>query len=138
MLKEFKPEIEALLEYKTKPIAETIAKPVVVTPKGKVTSSDEEILRQFCRLQLDCLAHRYLYYVREKAITSDAEYDRIENRLKTLRQDHPLLWEKSEYRKYCPTETIGSELEESYPDAAIWLADQKVKEYEDLRKYFAE
>lgn len=145
MLKEFKPELEAILDAgKTKPntappkhdsevVYEVVAKPNV----PDVPSAEAEVLRRLSYLQLTCLAHRYLYYVENSAIISDAEYDRFEKELKDLREAFPNLWEKSEYRKHCPTETVGSELDESYPEAAVWLAQQKLVEYEDMRQYFS-
>lgn len=125
MLKEFKPEVEALLGSRKTEL------PV----KATAPQSDVVILQRFSYLQLRCLAHRYLYYVKTTPVISDQEYDKLERELVNLCESFPKLWDDSEFRDCCPTESVGSSMKESYPDAAKWLAQNMLMEYYDMRQY---
>lgn len=93
------------------------------------------VLTNIESLQKDCLIHRYLYYVHEESIIDDFEYDMREHELKRLREANPEIWEKSQWREWCPTETIGSSLEESYPEEIVEEAWERLMNHQDLLSF---
>ncbi len=63
-------------------------------------------------IELLCLAHRYLYYVKMNPVISDQKYDLIEKEaLKSVSRDSLL-------------HKPGSDLEQDYPKEAIELAEK--------------
>ena len=69
------------------------------------------------RLTEKVLCHRFLYYVLAVPIASDEEYDAMERKLRKLEADYPKL-----LRADSPTQTVGSDQKDSYPNHIQWRA----------------
>lgn len=98
--------------------------------------TDQEILAKINRLQERCLIHRCCYYVYSESVIDDCEYDREERDLRWAREDHPELWEKSQYRAICPTETVGSDDIKTYPPEIIHAANEAISDHRDQVETF--
>lgn len=71
--------------------------------------------QQISDLRLAVLRHRYRYYVLCDPTISDYEYDVLETRLRLAVTLNPEAAARAQYANICPTSTVGSELEDSYP-----------------------
>lgn len=60
--------------------------------------------------ELECMAHRYLYYVLGRPVITDAEYDQLE------------IVARSKCAKSSPLNNPGSDLESSYSEESKALA----------------
>ena len=67
-------------------------------------------MNNFTDLELQCLAHRYLYYVLNRPEISDYEYDKLERDA------------LSEVGETSPIHEPGSDILDSYPQEAIQYA----------------
>jgi NAD-dependent DNA ligase len=86
--------------------------PVPISTRG---FSPREIIELIRRRRLQCLVHRYLYYVLGETLITDAKYDQFERDLKALVARHPELERKVCWDFLCPSRNVGSSNPEDYP-----------------------
>ena len=85
------------------------------------------------RRHLQCLVHRFAYYVLASPLVSDAEYDRMEADLIRLLAAEPALHKELLYPDMCASTHIGSSNPEDYPRHVEMIA-KSLLAYKDIRK----
>lgn len=88
-------------------------KPVVAETWGSV----EERYRKLC---MECLVHRYLYYVIGKPTATDEQYDRLEQ----LVAKYEGMFLESGPHPNSPTQVPGSDNPADYPAGIRWYVHQ--------------
>lgn len=81
------------------------------------------IVDEIAKYRTICLIHRYLYYVKDNPLVSDAQYDVFERKLKALVESNPKLARMAAYAGICPLTRPGSSLADDYPRRIEQLAE---------------
>ncbi|MFP4036224.1 MAG: DNA ligase LigA-related protein, partial [Desulfobacteraceae bacterium] len=71
--------------------------------------NDAEVIRELSELRKEIEYHNYRYYVLDDPEISDAEYDKLFQRLVALEQEHPHLVTPDS-----PTQRVGAEPQEAF------------------------
>jgi hypothetical protein len=79
----------------------------------------EERYRLLC---MKLLCARYAYYVLANEMMTDAEYDRLEDGLKTFEQKMPQLAHPKS-----PTKVPGSDIASDYPQSVRWYCENRLE-----------
>lgn len=85
-----------------------------VTFNGEAATKKQQY-RWMC---MQCLLHRYLYYIINKPFLTDLEYDRLELQIKRFEKKHGIQHPKS------PTLVPGSTCQADYPRSIIHICER--------------
>jgi len=81
------------------------------------------VLNDIEKYRTICLVHRFLYYVLDDPLISDAAYDRFERTLKALVEANPQTASRAPLAGICPLSRPGSSIAEDYPRRIEILAE---------------
>lgn len=105
-----------------------MANGVTVVDIEDYLKSNEHISKVILMYRTKCLVNRILYYVYDRPLLEDQEYDLMENRLKAFVRKYPEIAKEVLYDNLCPSKTVGSSILSTYPKEIQELA---LKIYEE-------